>query len=85
MFTENLMHNVDAMSVDFGTNVSHITNYENYFDKDTATKKDIFNVIKDFQKYYNDRKIEMLYIHKDNDFDVYDIIREYRDYYQKKC
>ena len=57
--------------------VSNITNYENYFDKDVVTKKDIYNIILEFQKYYNDKKIEMLYIHMDKEHDIYDIIREF--------
>ena len=64
--------------------VSNITNYEKYFDKDVVTKKDIFNVIRKFQKYYNDKKIEMLYIHLDKEHDTYDIIREFRNYYEEK-
>ena len=65
-------------------NITHITNYKNYFDKDVVTKKDIYNVIKEFQKYYNDKKIEMLYIHLDKEHDSYDIIREFRNYYEEK-
>ena len=28
-----------------GENVSHITNYENYFDKDVVSENNIFNLI----------------------------------------
>ena len=66
------------------TDISNITNYKNYFDKDVVTLKDIFNVIKEFQKYYNDKKIEMLYIHLYKEHDTYDIIREFRNYYEEK-
>ena len=62
-------------------NVSNITNYENYFDKDVS-KIDIFNVILEFQKYYNEKK--MLYIHIDKEYDIYDIIKEFRKYYEEK-
>ena len=64
-------------------NITHITNYNNYFDKDNVSKKYIYNVIKDFQKYYNDKKIEMLYIHLDKEYDIDDAIKEFRQYYEK--
>ena len=66
-----------------GTNISHITNYENYFDKNIVSKKDIYNVILKFQNYYNKKKIEMLYIHLRKDYDIYDIIKEFRNYYEE--
>ena len=52
-FTENLV--IDYSYDDIDVNVSNITNYENYFDKDVVTKKDIYNVIREFQKYYNEK------------------------------
>ena len=83
-FTENVIYKIDLAVVKLEKNISHITNYENYFDKDTASQKDIFDVILKFQKYYNDKKIEMLYIHLDKEYDTYDIIREFRNYYEEK-
>ena len=71
------------MAIDMNINITHITNYNNYFDKDNVSKKDIYNVIKEFQKYYNDRKIEMLYIHLDKEYDIDDAIREFRQYYEE--
>ena len=71
------------MSVDFGTNISHIPNYENYFDKTIVSKQDIYNTILKFQNYYNKKKIEMLYIHLDHDYDIEDVIKEYRIYYDE--
>ena len=65
-------------------NITHITNYNNYFDKDNVSKKDIYNVIKSFQKYYNDKKIEMLYIHLDKEYNNYDVIKSFRDYYEQE-
>ena len=67
-----------------GVNVAHKTNYENYFDKDVVSKNNIFNLILEFKKYYNQRKIEMLYIHLDKDYEIDDIIREFRKYYEEK-
>ena len=58
-FTENLVHDIDYMYIDSEINITHITNYKNYFDKDIVSKKNIYNIIKQFQKYYNDKKIEM--------------------------
>ena len=83
-FTENLVHDIDYMAIDMNINITHITNYNNYFDNDNVSKKDIYNVIKDFQKYYNDKKIEMLYIHLDKEYDNYDVIKSFRDYYEQE-
>ena len=83
-FTENLIHDIDYMAIDMDINITHITNYNNYFDKDNVSKKNIYNVIKDFQKYYNDKKIEMLYIHLDKEYDNYDVIKSFRDYYEQE-
>ena len=83
-FTENLVHDIDYMAIDLDINITHITNYKNYFDKDNVSKKDIYNVIKDFQKYYNDKKIEMLYINLDKEYDNYDVIKSFRDYYEQE-
>ena len=58
-FTENLAHDIDYLYVDMGVNVAHITNYENYFDKDVS-KNNIFNLILELKKYYNQKKIQML-------------------------
>ena len=56
-FTENLVYDTDYISP-IDVNVSNITNYEKYFDKNIVTKIDIFNVIRNFQKYYNDKKLK---------------------------
>ena len=82
-FTENLVYDTDYI-LPIDVDVTNITNYKNYFDKDVVTKIDIFNIIKEFQQYYNDKKIEMLYIHLDKEHDTYDIIREYRNFYERK-
>ena len=82
-FSENLVYDTDYI-LPIDTDISNITNYKNYFDKDAVTLKDIFNVIRKFQKYYDDKKIEMLYIHLDKEHDTYDIIREFRNYYEEK-
>ena len=84
VFTENLVHDIDYLYVDMGVNVSNITNYENYFDKDVVSKIDIFNIILEFQKYYNKKKIQMLYIHIDKEYEIDDIIKEFRNYYVQK-
>ena len=82
-FTENLVYDTDYI-LPIDTDITNITNYKKYFDKDDVTIKDIFNVIRKFQKYYNDKKIEMLYIHLDKEHDSYDIIKEFRNYYEEK-
>ena len=83
-FTENLVHDIDYLYVDMGVNVAHTTNYENYFDKDVVSKNNNFNLILEFKKYYNQKKIEMLYIHLDKDYETDDIIKEFRNYYEQK-
>ena len=82
-FTENLVYDTNYI-LPIDVNITNITNYKKYFDKDVVTQIDIFNVIREFQKYYNDKKIEMLYIHLDKEHDTYDIIREYRNFYERK-
>ena len=79
-FTENLVYDIDH-NLPIDANVSNIANYENYFDKDAVSKIDIFNITLEFQKYYNKKKIQILYIHIDKDYEIDDIIREFRKYY----
>ena len=55
-FTENLV--IDYSYDDIDVNVNDITNYENYFDKDVVSKKYIYNVIREFQKYYSEKKLK---------------------------
>ena len=81
-FTENLVYEANHLLDPNDVDITNITNYKNYFDEDEVSKIDIFNVIRKFQKYYNDKKIEMLYINKEHD--TYDIIREYRNFYEEK-
>ena len=57
------------MSVDFGTNISHILNYENYFDKNIVSKKDIYNTILKFKpKMYSFNYIDNKIIIKDKKY-----------------
>ena len=81
-FTENLVYEANHLLDPNDVDITNITNYKNYFDKDAVSQIDIFNVIRKFQKYYNDKKIEMLYINKGHD--TYDIIREFRNFYEEK-
>ena len=83
-YTENLVSETNNLLNPNDKNITHIINYKNYFDKDEVSLIDIFNVIRKFQQYYNDKKIEMLYIHLDKEHDTYDIIREYRNFYEEK-
>ena len=83
-FTENLVYDIDYSYIDMGVNISHITNYGKYFDKDVVSKKDIYNIIREFQTYYNEKKIEMLYIHINKEYEIDDIIKEFRKYYEEK-
>ena len=82
-FTENLVYDMDYnLSID--VNVGNRTNYENYCDKDVISKKYIYNIILEFQKYYNEKKIQILYIHINKEYEIDDIIREFRKYYEEK-
>ena len=56
-FTENLVYDIDY-NLPIDVNVSNITNYKKYFDKDVVSKQDIYNVIREFQKYYNEKKLK---------------------------
>ena len=56
-FAENLLYDIDY-NLPIDINVINITNYKNYSDKDVVSKKDIYNVIREFQKYYNDKKLK---------------------------
>ena len=44
-------------------NVTNITNYKKYFNKDTVKVKTIYKVILEFMNYYNDKKIEMMNVY----------------------
>ena len=79
-----MVYEANHLLAPIDVDVTHIINYKNYFGKDAVSQIDIFNVIREFQKYYNDKKIEMLYIHLVKEHDTYDIIREYRNFYEEK-
>ena len=64
IYTQNLLYNI--LEIDDDDNeidVTNITNYKKYFDKDTAKVKTIYKVIIEFMGYYNDKKIEMMNIY----------------------
>ena len=63
MFTENLLYNIQEIDNDNEIDVSHITNYENYFNNNKSTVKEIYKIILKFIGYYNDKKIEMVNIY----------------------
>ena len=46
--------------------------------------RSLYSIILEFQKYYNEKKIQMLYIHIDKEYEIDDIIREFRKYYEEK-
>ena len=82
-FTENLVYDFNyKLPIDI--NVSNVSNYGNYFDTNVISKIDIYNLILELKDYYNQKKIEMLYIHLDKDYEIDDIIKEFRDYYDRK-
>ena len=80
-FTQNLVYDINY-NLPIDVNISNITNYENYSNTNMVSKIDIYNVILEFKDYYNQKKIEMLYIHLDKDYEIDDIIKEFRNYYE---
>ena len=80
-FTENLVYDINY-NLPIDVNISNIINYGNYFNTNVVSKIDIYNLILEFKDYYNQKKIEMLYIHLDKDYEIDDIIKEFRHYYE---
>ena len=62
IFTENLLCNIKEIDSDNEIDVGHITNYEKYFNNNKSTVKEIYKIILQFIRYYNDKKIEMFNI-----------------------
>ena len=56
VFTENLLYNIKEIDNDNEIDVSHITNYEKYFNNNKSTVKEIYKIILQFIGYYNDKK-----------------------------
>ena len=63
IFTENLLYNIKEIDNDNEIDVTNITNYQNYFDRNSVKVKDIYKIIWQFLGYYNDEKIEMMNIY----------------------
>ena len=58
VFTENLLYNIKEIDNDTEIDVTHVTNYEKYFNTNKSTVKDIYNLILDFKSYYNEKKLK---------------------------
>ena len=58
IFTENLLYNIKEIDNDNEIDVSHITNYEKYFNTNKSTVKDIYNRILEFKGYYTEKKLK---------------------------
>ena len=58
-----ILYNIKEIDNDNVIDVSSISNYEKYFDRNTVKVKDIYNIILKFNRYYSERKIEMIYIY----------------------
>ena len=63
IFTENLLYKIKEIDNDNEIDVANITNYQDYFDTNSVTEKDIYTVILQFIGYYNDKEIEMVNIY----------------------
>ena len=63
VFTENLLYNIKEIDDDNEIDVTNITSYKKYFDTNSVKVKDIYNIILEFNGYYNDKKIEMVNIY----------------------
>ena len=57
-FTENLVHDIDYMTIDLDINITHITNYNNYFDKDIVSKKIFMMLLKIFKNIIMIKKLK---------------------------
>ena len=58
IFTENLLYNIKEIDNDDEIDVSSISNYKKYFDTNLVKVKDIYNVILEFNSYYNVKKLK---------------------------
>ena len=63
IYTENLLYNIKEIDNNNEIDITNITNYQNYFDTNSVTVKNIYKVILQFIGYYNDKKIEMVNIY----------------------
>ena len=74
MYTEFLVYDTEYIIVRKHTSdtvdITYITNYQKYFKNNKVLYQDILNVIKEFKKYYDTRKIEMLKLHLNKNFKV---------------
>ena len=52
LFIENLLYNIKEIDV------FSISNYKKYFDTNLVKVKDIYNIILEFNSYYNDKKLK---------------------------
>ena len=57
-----MLYNIKEIDNDNEIDVTHITNYEKYFNTNKFTVKDIYILILDFKSYCNE-KIETVYIY----------------------
>ena len=58
IFAKNLLYNIKEIDNDNEIDVTNITNYQNYFNINLVTVKDIYNNILEFNGYYNDKKLK---------------------------
>ena len=58
LFTENLLYNIKEIDNDNEIDVSSISNYKKYFDTNLVKVKDIYNIILEFNGYYNDKNLK---------------------------
>ena len=55
VFTENLLYNIKEIDNDNEIDVNSITNYQKYFYTNTVKVRDIYNIILEFNGYYNEK------------------------------
>ena len=58
IFTENLLYNIKEIDNDNEIDVTNISNYKKYFDTNSVKVKDIYDIILEFNGYYNDKKLK---------------------------
>ena len=62
IFTENLLYNIKEIDNDNEIDVTNITNYQKYLNTNTVKVKDIYNIILEFNGYYNEKNWNFKYL-----------------------
>ena len=74
LYTEFLVYGTEYIVIHLDqqhtVHITHITNYNKYFQNNEVLYQDILNIIKEFKDYYDTQKIEMLKLHLNENLKV---------------